>query len=247
MTTLHIDDEGAVRVLRLDRPDALNAFDVALYQALTAALRDAKADDAVHVVVLTGTGRSFTTGTDIKEMASLAAGTGPEGAERGFPDLMDAVTTFDKPLVAAVNGMGIGLGMTILSFCDLVFMAESARLKAPFAAMGVPPEAASSLLLPLRMGWQRAAQVLLTADWIDARHAVASGLATEVCPDDELLATALAAAQRIAAHDVNATRTIKGLMLAAERDAVAAARAREDDAFAALFRPSAGAEPWQPT
>jgi enoyl-CoA hydratase/carnithine racemase len=138
--------------------------------------------------------------------------------------------------VAAVNGAGVGLGFTMLCFCDLVYIAESARLRAPFADMGVPPEAASSYLLPARMGWQPAARYLLGGDWLSAEAAVAAGIATEVCAAGEVVARAVAQARRIAAGPPGAARTIKALMQAAQREAVAAARGREDAAYAKLFR-----------
>lgn len=228
-------DEGAVRVLVLDRPERRNAFDVGLYRALTSALRTADADEAVRAVVLTGAGSAFCAGTDLEELAAIAAGEAPDGAAGAFPGLLDALCDIDVPLVAAVNGPGVGIGCTILPFCDLAYLAESARLRVPFAAMAVPPEAASSVLLPLRMGRQRAARALLTSEWISPEEAVTAGLATAVCPADEVLPTALASAQEIAAHERSATRSIKSLLRAGERDLVAAARAREDDAYRRLF------------
>ena len=228
-------DDGAVRILTLDRPERRNAFTVALYRAFEAELRRADADDTVRAVVVTGAGPAFSAGTDLEELTAIASGEAPEGAGRAFPSLLDALCEIDVPLVAAVNGPGVGLGMTMLSYFELVFVADTARLKAPFAAMGVPPEAASSALLPARMGWQRAAWALLSASWLSAAEAVAAGLATAACPPDEVLPEAVRAAQTIAAHERRATRTVKSLMRAGQRDLVAAARAREDEAFRLLF------------
>ena len=230
-----VRNEGAVRLLTLNRPAQRNAFTVGLYDALTEALRAADRDEGVRVVVVTGAGSAFCAGTDLAELADIAAGHGPVRAGEAFPGLVAALADVDVPLVAAVNGPGVGVGATMLPYCDLVFIAESARLKTPFADMGVPPEAASSYLLPRRMGWQRAARMLLAAEWLTADEAVSAGLATAVCPSEELLATSMAAAQSIAAHDRAATRTIKGLMRAGEREPVRAATARERDAFARLF------------
>jgi enoyl-CoA hydratase/carnithine racemase len=231
-TGVRIDDRGAVRLLILDRPDVLNAFDSQLYRAAAAALEDARADDRVHVVVLTGAGRAFSAGQDLGEMARLAAG---EPVESGFPALLGALGSFDKPLVAAVNGVAVGIGFTLLPHCDLVLAAESARFRTPFAEMGVPPEAASSLLFPERMGWQRAAHVLFTNAWLSAAEAVEHGIALRAVPDDELLAEALALAERVAASPLPALRAIKATMLAARQPAVAAARQREDAAFAEVL------------
>lgn len=225
-------ESGAVRLLTLDRPEALNAFDSALYRSLATALDDARADDSVHAVVITGVGRAFSAGQDLKEMAKLASG---ESTDSGFPALLEAVQTFDKPLLAAVNGLAIGIGFTILPHCDLVLVAESARFRTPFAEMGVPPEAASSYLFPARMGWQRASYVLFTSTWLDATQAVEYGIAFAAHPDADLLANTLELAASIATAPLAALRAIKQAMLAAEGPAIVAARAREDAAFAELL------------
>lgn len=129
---MRVDDHGAVRLLTLHRPEALNAFDSPLYRATGAALTAARDDDAVRVVVLTGAGRAFSAGQDLGEMARLAAG---EAVESGFPVLLEALESFDKPLVAAVNGPAVGIGFTMLPHCDLVLVAEGARLRTPFAEL----------------------------------------------------------------------------------------------------------------
>jgi enoyl-CoA hydratase/carnithine racemase len=226
------EDRGAVRLLTFDRPDALNAFDSPLYRAAGAALTAARDDDGVKVVVLTGAGRAFSAGQDLGEMARIAAG---EPVESGFPALLAALESFDKPLVAAVNGPAVGIGFTLLPHCDLVLVAEGARFRTPFAEMGVPPEAASSVLFPARMGWQRAAEVLFTSPWLTAEEAVECGIALRVVPPDDLLPEALALAERIAAAPLPALREIKATMLAGRSDAVRAARAREEAAFARVL------------
>jgi enoyl-CoA hydratase/carnithine racemase len=165
-------------------------------------------------------------------MARLAAG---EQVDSGFPVLLDALQSFDKPLVAAVNGAAVGIGFTMLPHCDLVLVSDTARFRTPFAEMGVPPEAASSLLFPARMGWQRAAEVLFTSPWLDAHQAVEYGIALRVVAAEDLLPEALALAQRIANAPLQALRSIKATMLAARAEAVAAARAREEAAFARVL------------
>jgi len=220
----------------LNRPEQRNAFDIGLYHALTRVLRLADTDESVRAVVLTGAGTAFSAGTDLGELAAIAAGSPPEGAAEAFPGLLAALAEIDVPLIAAVQGPGVGLGATMLSFCEIVIIADTARLKAPFAEMGVPPEAASSYLFPLRMGWQRAATMLLTAGWLSAADAVACGLATARCSAADVLPEAIAAAHQIAGHERAATRTIKALMRAGERDAIAAARRREDEAYGSQFR-----------
>jgi enoyl-CoA hydratase/carnithine racemase len=229
---IRTEDAEGIRLLTLDRPEALNAFDSALYRAAGDAIAAARLDDDVKVLVVTGAGRAFSAGQDLKELERLAAG---EQVESGFPVLLDALCDFDKPLVAAVNGAAVGIGFTMLAHCDLVIVAERARMRTPFAELGVAPEAASSLLFPRRMGWQRAAHVLFTSAWLDAAQAVEYGIALERVPDDEVLDRALALARQIATAPLGSLRAIKGTMLAGQRDEILAARAREDVAFAALL------------
>jgi enoyl-CoA hydratase/carnithine racemase len=230
-----VEDADAVRVIAFDRPEVRNAFDAAMYEAVNESLVQAHNDDDIHAVVLTGRGAAFTSGQDLREMVSIATGqTGPD-AGSGFRHLLHTLVTFDKPLLAAVHGVGMGLGCTILGHVDLVLMEEGARLRAPFAEMGVPPEAASSWLLPERLGWQRAAALLLASEWIDADQAVQAGLALRVCANGTVVEETRALARRIAAFPPTTTRDIKRLMMADRRPAIEAARSREEAAFAALF------------
>ena len=219
---------GGVLLLTMNRPEKRNAFNNALYRDLRDALGDALESPAVRVVVLTGAGKGFSAGQDFAEMSAPPAYGGPHG----FPAFLDRLQAFDKPLIAAVNGAGSGLGLTMLLHCDLVYVAEDARLRCPFVTLGVVPEAASSYLLPLVVGFQHAAELLYTAAWIDARRAVEIGLAARVLSDADLLPAALAKATEIAAHPPNAVRQTKRLLLATRDALVREARAREDAAFA---------------
>src|SRR5262245_19705812 len=132
--------DSTVLVLTLNRPQQRNAFNRQLWHAL----RDAQDDPAVHAVVVTGTGGAFSAGQDLGEMTGGAGGEDP-----GFGAFMDRLCVFDKPLLAAVNGVGVGIGLTLLLHCDVVYIAEGARLRPPFVTLGVVPEAASSFLLPV--------------------------------------------------------------------------------------------------
>jgi enoyl-CoA hydratase/carnithine racemase len=228
-------DAGAVRVVTFTRPEALNAFDTALYLAAAGALDDARADDQVRVVVLTGEGRSFSAGQDLKEMAAMATAGPDEKIVSGFPAFVDALMAFDKPLVAAVNGLAIGIGFTMLPHCDLVLVSSEARFRTPFAELGVAPEAASSYLFPLVMGPQRGAHALFTGEWMSAPDAVASGIALSMHPGDELMPAALELAGRIAGYPLASLRAIKSTITAGRHDAVVAARAREESEFARLL------------
>jgi enoyl-CoA hydratase/carnithine racemase len=232
---IQVEDNDGVRLIAFNRPEVRNAFDAAMYAAVTEALSVALEDDEIRSVVLSGRGKAFTSGQDLREMVELAAGKGGPEAGSGFQGLLDVVISFDKPLLAAVHGVAMGLGCTLLPHIDLVLIEQGARLRAPFAELGVPPEAASSWLLPERMGWQRASAMLLGSEWIDAAEAVDAGLALRVCPTGTVLAETMALARRIASFPPHATRQIKQLMLASNREAIIAARAREESAFAALF------------
>jgi enoyl-CoA hydratase/carnithine racemase len=221
-----------VRVVTLNRPAKLNAFDSALYGAAAAALRDASSDDAVRVVVLTGAGRGFSAGQDLGEMASLREGSATGSA---FPEFVDALTSFEKPLIAAVNGIAVGIGMTMLPHCDIVLVDATARMRVPFTELGVPPEAASSYLFPLTVGRQRAAEILFTSDWVDADQAVADGLALRSCAAGTVVDEALALAAHIARHPLVALVASKRALLDTRRDAIERARRLEDAAFAEIF------------
>lgn len=243
---LEVHDADRVRTLILNRPDALNAFNGALYSALAAALRDATDDPAVAVVLLTGRGRAFSAGTDLMELAEQVANPGSDAEaateEHGFNLLVDALIAFDKPLVAAVNGLGLGIGVTLLGFVDLAFMAEGARLKCPFTSLGVAPEAASSYLIPRLVGHQNAAWVLLSSEWISAQEAHEMGLVWRLCAPDELMTEATSHATRLARLPVSSLRAVKKAMTEPIARQVAEARQRENRMFSDLLGGPANAE-----
>ncbi|MEY4338482.1 MAG: hypothetical protein RLZ14_332 [Actinomycetota bacterium] len=235
---IRVSTDQHVQLCTIERPERRNAFDQEHYVALAEALASATTDDDVHVVVITGVGASFSAGQDLKEMAALAAGTGG-GAHDGFPRLVDQLDTFPKPLLAAVNGDAVGIGLTMLLHCDIAVVAHDARLRVPFSELGVPPEAGSSALLADVVGWQQAAELLLTSRWLDGDEAVAMGLALRAVPRADVLDHTVAIARRIAAQSPWAVRTAKRLMLAGRGDRSRAARRLEDAAFAELFRGAA--------
>ncbi|HEV3353499.1 MAG TPA: enoyl-CoA hydratase/isomerase family protein [Acidimicrobiales bacterium] len=237
---IRVDDRGHVRIVTFDRPEARNAFDVAMYRAVAAALTEARDEAEVRAVVLTGVGTAFSAGQDLNEMRAFAAGTADADGASGFPVLLDIVQSFPKPLLAAVNGVAVGLGFTILAHCDLVVVADDARFKVPFTELGVPAEAGSTYLFPMRMGWQRAAQVLFTSEWLGAEDVVAAGIALERCPGDRLLERTLELASHIAALSPDAVQAIKRLLVDAHLPNVVAARRREEEAFAELLPRLAG-------
>ena len=234
---LLVDDDAGVRTLTFNRPEALNAFNQELWYAAAAALEGAAADDHVRCVLVTGNGRAFSAGQDLGEMADPTVF---EGQEPGYQRFMPVLESFPKPVVAAVNGVGVGIGLTMLLHCDIVLMSDQARLKVPFISLGVTTEASASLLMPATMGWQRAAEVLFTEPWIDADQAVADGIALRAVPHDRLLDEARALAGHIGGLPLGPLLATKALMQAGRADAVAAARTREVAEFEHLVRAMTG-------
>jgi enoyl-CoA hydratase/carnithine racemase len=220
--------EGVLRIT-LNRPERKNAFNHQMWCDVRDALAEAQASDAVRVAVITGTGNAFSAGQDLSEMV----GGGPAGAsaEHGFGSFMDRLCVFDKPLIAAVNGVGVGIGLTILLHCEYVYIARGARLRAPFITLGVVPEAASSYLLPALIGYRNAIDLLFESDFISAERAVELGIATQLCEPEALLPAALDRGRRLAAKPLGSLRWTKRLLLATRQEQVAAARRREDEAF----------------
>ncbi|GAA3512790.1 enoyl-CoA hydratase/isomerase family protein [Aeromicrobium panaciterrae] len=242
MTILQAEDRDRVRTLTLNRPDALNAFNEALYDELTEALRAAAADDAVAVVLLTGSGRAFSAGTDLAEMAARVSDPGFVPGTHGFTGLVDALEELDKPLILAINGLGLGIGLTIIGFADLAFMSTEARLKCPFASLAVAPEAASSYLLPHLVGRQNAAWILMSSEWITAPEALEMGLIWRTCEPELLMAEARDHAVRLAALPISSLRAIKRTMIEPLREGIADARRRENQCFADLMGGPANTE-----
>ena len=238
---LQISNDKRVRTLTLNRPDVLNAFNEELYHATAVALRDAAADPDVAVVLLTGSGRAFSAGNDLNEMQRrITDPTFNKGSL--FSTLIDALTELPKPLICAVNGVGVGIGATILGYADLVFMSSAARLKTPFTSLGVAPEAASSYLLPQLMGRQNAAWLLMSSEWVDAAEAQRMGLAWKVCEPDDLLPEARRHAEILASRPISSLIAVKQTIVEPSRAEIAAATAREIVHFAELLGAAANAD-----
>ncbi len=224
--TVLLEIRDGVAIVTWNRPRQRNAFNRQMWCEGRDLLRELLDDPRVRVVVVTGAGDAFTAGQDLSEMSAA-----PGDAEHPFGSFMDVLVAFDKPLLAAVNGVGVGIGLTMLLHCDVVHVAEEARLRAPFVPLGVVPEAAASFMLPLIIGYQRAAEVLYTGDWIDARRAVELGIASRVSTRAELAPSLLAIAAKMAAGPIGSIRHTKRLLLATRAEQVRAARAREDAGF----------------
>ena len=224
-------DEGVLR-LTMNRPEKKNAFNTGQWQGLREALVRARQDPEVGVVVLTGAGQDFSAGQDLTEMLSGGGGAGSI-EEHPFFLAMKELYDFDKPLLAAAKGVGVGFGATCLFHCDVVYVGESVRLRLPFVSLGLVPEAASSYMLQAVIGYQRAAELFFTAEWIDAERAVSSGIAARCFPDDQLLEATLAKAREMAQWPTASLQATKQLLRAPHRDAVWAAEKAEQAGMAA--------------
>jgi enoyl-CoA hydratase/carnithine racemase len=206
--------EAGVLTLTLARPEKKNALTDAMYGALADAVEAAEADPAVRCVLFEAEGDSFSAGNDIADFARLAMG-GAVGEANVFR-FLKALAASTTPLVAAVQGAAVGVGTTLLLHCDLVFVADDARLSTPFANLGLTPEAASSALLPARIGHVRAFSMFALGEKLDAATAVAWGIANAAMPRAELSARAREAAAAVAARPPIALAQTKGLMRQAE-------------------------------
>jgi len=226
-----VEDHDNVRVLVLDRPTKLNAFTAEGYRALKGQLDTVAGDPRVAVCVLTGRGRAFSAGVDLNEM-SRPGGSAELGVD--FDPLLECLARFPKPLVAAVNGLAVGFGATLLLHCDLVVVDETAEIRMPFVSLGTCAEAGSSWLLPLRVGPQQASWMMLSGSPLRADVAVATGFALAKAPAGEALRQALTTARALAAHNVDALVANKGLLREGFAQRINEVWQREKAAMAAM-------------
>jgi enoyl-CoA hydratase/carnithine racemase len=226
--------EHAENILRvqLNRPTKRNAMTSAMYLALAGIFNEAANDDDTRVVVWHGAGDSFCAGNDIEDFLKNPPGAG----ESPQADLMNELINFDKPLVAAVQGAAIGGGTTMLTHCDFIYAAESAKFQMPFINLAVVPEFGSSCSVPARIGHVRAAELILLGASFDAGRAVELGLVTEVVFDVDVLARAIETARKLATKPAAALQASKRLMKQPFREQVTAAMKAENEEFSAQVR-----------
>jgi 2-(1,2-epoxy-1,2-dihydrophenyl)acetyl-CoA isomerase len=232
------DVSGGIATLTLNRPEKRNAYTVEMGVALVAAFRRLRDDPTARCVILTGAGRGFCAGVDLdalKQMREGAEGSGPRLGEeefvRGFPaELAD----YPKPVIAAIHGAAVGVGVTMSLLCDVRIAADTAKLSVPFAKLGILPGLGSTHLLPRIVGLARAKELVLTARPIPASEALAMGLVSQVVPEAELLAAARAVAAAIAACDPDALSFAKRALHHGASATLAEAIAHEQAASAAL-------------
>lgn len=239
--TEHVKIAVTDNVLRitLARPDKKNALTNAMYVAIGEALTRAESDAAVRVVLFEGEGDAFTAGNDIAEFAAVAAGTRSR-SDMQTHIFLEALARGTKPYVAAVTGLAVGVGVTMLMHCDVTYVAEDARLSTPFVNLALVPEAASTLLIPARIGYARAFQLFALGEPIDGKAAAAMGLVTAALPAAEVRAKALATAKALAAKPAGALQATKKLMR--DSSAILAVMAREGEAFGHRLRTAEAAE-----
>lgn len=213
--TVKIHREGAVLTLTIDRQHCRNALDRATYHVLSEQIRAASDDTSLSAVVLTGAGQHFTAGNDLRDFQAERG----EGDSAGLTFLR-ALSTAEVPVLVAVEGYAIGIGVTMLQHCDFVYAARNATLRIPFVALGLCPEGASSLLLPRLVGARRASEWLLQGRAFDAAEAYEAGLVTAVTEPGAALAAALATAAELAAQPPQALRLTKAMLKRPDAQAI---------------------------
>jgi enoyl-CoA hydratase/carnithine racemase len=218
--------EAGVLSISFARPAKKNAITDAMYAKVADALEDAASNDAVRVVLFRAQGDSFSAGNDINDFVAIAMGGG--GGMNVFR-VLKSLAHFDKPVVAAVKGAAVGIGTTLLLNCDLVYVAEDARLSTPFVNLALAPEAASTILMPMAIGHQRAFAMFALGEVVSGTQATAWGIANQALPADQVEAAALKAAQELAMRAPRSLQLTKRLMRDGAR--LWAQMERENDAF----------------
>jgi enoyl-CoA hydratase/carnithine racemase len=236
--------KNGVLALTIDRPSKKNALTVSMYQTLSRHVAEADRDPAIGAILLTGAGDCFTAGNDMGDFRERAEAMEPKPSS-GLA-FIEQLMACDTPVVAAVRGLAVGIGTTLLLHCDFVLADRSARFRTPFVDLGLCPEAASSFLMPLMLGFRRASDLLLAGDSLDAEEALRCDLVSRLCEEGELQSAALELATRLAAKPRESLRLSKSLMRRYWREAVAEAleierghfteRLQSDDCKAALDR-----------
>ena len=210
-----------VATVEIDRPQKKNAITGEMYLALAQAVRDANANPAVRCVLITGQPGVFTAGNDLEDfMHATQDAKADDSAELPSVTFMRALIACEKPVIAAVTGLAVGIGTTMLLHCDLVYVSEDARLSMPFVGLGLVPEFASSLLLPALAGHAKAAEMLMLGEPFGAAQAVALGIANAALPAGEVLDHARRVAERFNALAPSAVRETKKLLKQPRADAV---------------------------
>lgn len=211
---IHVDQADGILTITFARPDKKNALTNVMYGTLADIIERAEHDSNIRVLLVQGDGDMFTAGNDVGEFAAIASGKGP--GERHVHRFLHALAKSSVPIVAAVQGKAVGIGTTMLLHCDYVLLAPDAELITPFVNLALVPEAASSWLLPVRIGHVRAFEMFALGEPLDAPSAVALGIANKVCANGQLRDDARRMAERIAAKPAGSLSAMKKLMRDAE-------------------------------
>jgi enoyl-CoA hydratase/carnithine racemase len=238
---IHTSSSDGVATIQIARPEKKNALTLAMYEAMTDAVQAAMLNPCVRALLITGLPGIFTAGNDLEDFMQRP----PTGEDSPVFRFMQTLAAFEKPVVAAVTGVAVGIGVTLLLHCDLVYVSEGAHLAVPFVALGLVPEFASSLLLPRLMGHTQAAAKLLLGDAISAEEAVKFGIANAVLAADEVLPHARRMAARFNALPPAAVRDTKRLMRSGSKDAIARVMREEAAIFAERLKSAEAAEAFQ--
>ncbi len=230
MDILSTIEEG-IQTITFNRPAKKNAITAAMYQTLADALRAGEADASIRAILICGQAEIFTAGNDLEDFMKSP----PHEDNSPVFQFLTAISTAQKPLVAAVRGAAVGVGTTLLLHCDLVYAGRSARFSLPFVQLGICPEAASSLLLPQMVGYHHAAAKLLLGEPFGSDEAQAMGFVNQVLDDDAVLDHARAQAAKLAALPASSIRTTKRLMKGDAAGDVAARMQKEGLAFRAML------------
>lgn len=222
---------AGILTIGFNRPEKKNAITAAMYQCMADALQDAETDGAVRAILFVGTPEIFTAGNDLADFMSNP----PSTATSPVFQFLHQISRASKPIVAAVSGAAVGIGTTMLMHCDLVYAADNARFSMPFSQLGLCPEAASSLLFPYTVGYQRAAEKLLLGEPFSAQEACEMGLVNRVMAADQLLEFALQQAAKLVALPATSIRTTKRLMKGNQQAAIEAKIAEEGQHFRTML------------
>jgi enoyl-CoA hydratase/carnithine racemase len=225
----------------MNRPEKKNALTRGMYQTMADAILGADKDGSTRVILLTGTADCFTSGNDIADFIAIHQ----EAGIKPHNPFLPAISSAQKPVIAAVNGVAVGIGTTMLLHCDLVYAGTKARFQLPFVNLGLCPELASSLLLPRLVGHQRAAELLLLGEPFGAELARELGLVNAVYPDEALLETAFRKARQLAAQPPASVRLTKALLKRPSEAAVSQTIEEELALFVELLKSPAAAEAFQ--
>lgn len=236
---IRISTEDRVMRIAFNRPEKKNAITNAMYLAMGEALAQAENDPQIRAVLFEAEGDAFTAGNDLADFAAVASGKLSRGDMKSHV-FLGALARARKPYVAAVQGFAVGIGVTMLMHCDLVYIADDAKLTTPFVNLALVPEAASSWLIPARIGHARAFAMFALGEPVDGRTAASIGLANASLPAADVRAKGLAAAKALATRPLGAIQATKQLMR--DASAIAAVMSRESEIFGQRLQTAEAAE-----